>query len=461
MFQRSNLISAVSGVVWLWTGLSSAAADPAPAAGNDRPLPPLVPVPAPMDEQAIRTLMAQPHDINGMLPELGKLASPGTYRREVHFEHDGNKTDTRDLFVTISVVNRRFLVQQPHPEEEDDSLGALSVWTYDREQQVYRVWLGTADGRILEAQATVLPDSHIFELEFVESPAREDEAIEGTCEVLVDEDNTEMFVLEGESRRGQSRTAWKVVLTRLGEIDQALPEKNWIERNTLLFVLLVNGGWILLVVGACLIGWIVSRRRAEQRTSSLQEPAGELDLPFHADGDDSLADRLSGFPVMNIGRKKKLFNLIIAATPELTLFLFDYSYITGHGKNKRVRRQSVAAVESADLSLPEFHLRPERRLDAIGSLLGRQDIDFDDHPEFSSAFVLKSDVEQQTRDFFDQELLDFFSGQPDTSFEAAQGRFLFFRRWKQVKPHTREIRVFLGEAHALLRALQDRITRNS
>ena len=115
---------------------------------------------------------------------------------------------------------------------------------------------------------------------------------------------------------------------------------------------------------------------------------------------------------MNIGRKKKLFNLIIAATPELTLFLFDYSYITGHGKNKRVRRQSVAAVESADLSLPEFHLRPERRLDAIGSLLGRQDIDFDDHPEFSSAFVLKSDVEQQTRDFFDQELLDFFSGQP-------------------------------------------------
>jgi hypothetical protein len=357
------------------------------------------------------------------------------------------------------VVNRRFLVQQPHPQEEYDSLDAVSVWTYDQEQQAYRVWFGTDDGRILEAQGTPKLNPGFLDLEFTESQDNLGEVIEGSCEVPVD--NRDIFIVKGEFRRGQSRTVWKSKFSRQGDLGQALPEQNWIEKNTLLFVLLVNGGWIALVVIGCLIGWSVRRRRAEQRTSDLRETAEELDLEFHADGDESLTGRLSGFPIMNIGRKKKLFNLSVAATPEVTLFLFDYSYITGHGKSKRVRRQSVAVAESTDLLFPEFHLRPERRLDAIGSLLGRQDIDFDDHPEFSSTFVLKSDVEQETRDFFDPELLDFFSSQPDISFEAAPDRFVFFRRWKQIKPQTQEVRLFLGEAHALLRALQARLDRQS
>ena len=446
------------GLAWLWTGLT-AAADPAPVAGHVNPALPLPAIPAPMDAQAIRDLIAQPHASEGMQPELGSLARPGIYRREVQLEHDGNKRDIPTLFVTVTVVNRRFLVQQPHPQEEYDSLDAVSVWTYDQEQQAYRVWFGTDDGRILEAQGTPKLNPGFLDLEFTESQDNLGEVIEGSCEVPVD--NRDIFIVKGEFRRGQSRTVWKSKFSRQGDLGQALPEQNWIEKNTLLFVLLVNGGWIALVVIGCLIGWSVRRRRAEQRTSDLRETAEELDLEFHADGDESLTGRLSGFPIMNIGRKKKLFNLSVAATPEVTLFLFDYSYITGHGKSKRVRRQSVAVAESTDLLFPEFHLRPERRLDAIGSLLGRQDIDFDDHPEFSSTFVLKSDVEQETRDFFDPELLDFFSSQPDISFEAAPDRFVFFRRWKQIKPQTQEVRLFLGEAHALLRALQARLDRQS
>jgi len=458
VLQQANLILTCLSLAILWSG-TTALADPLQVAQNGRlPAPPAA-VPDPMDEQALRNLIAQPHESEDTIPELRKLARPGIYRRELTLIQDGQNTDTSTLVVTVTVVNRRFLVQQPHPEEQSRSLDAVSVWTYDRTQQNYRAWFGTSEGRILEARGTPVPRSRLFQLEFVKSPDRRDETIKGTCEVSGDEE--EFFILEGESRHGQSRTVWKAVFVRQGDIGDPLRGRNWIERNTLLFVLLVNAGWFLPFIIGCLIARRISRRRAEQRTGDFEEAASDLDLQFQPDGNTSLQNRLAGFPVMEIGRGRKLFNLIVAATPEVTLFLFDYSYVTGYGKNRRVRHQSVAAVESADLLLPEFHLRPERKLDVIGGLLGQQDIDFDDHPEFSRAFVLKSDVEQETRNFFDQQLLDFLSDQPDISLEASQGRFLFFRRWKLIKPEAQDVRQFLGETHTLLRTLQDRLARSS
>ena len=237
------------------------------------------------------------------------------------------------------------------------------------------------------------------------------------------------------------------------------PKRNWIEDNLVLFLVLVHGTWITLVVGGLLIAKAVVRRREEKRTNGLRAVAGELELTFLEDGDEALAERLSGLPLFDIGRGRTLKNLIVADTPDVQVALFDYVYITGRGKQKRVRRQTVAAVQSADLRLPDFHLRPERTLDAVGSLLGRQDIDFDDHPDFSKAFVLKSLSEQETRDFFDQGLLDFFVSRPDISFEAARGVFVYFRRWKRVEPQVAEMKGFLGEGYSVLQALRERLTR--
>ncbi len=237
-------------------------------------------------------------------------------------------------------------------------------------------------------------------------------------------------------------------------------EEGWIANNLVLFLVLVHGSWIILVVGGLLIARIVVRRREEKRTNGLRGVAEELELTFLADGDEALAERLSGLPLFDIGRGRTLKNLIVADTPEVKVALFDYVYITGRGKRRRVRRQTVAAVQAAELRLPEFHLRPERTLDAVGSLLGRQDIDFDDHPGFSKAFVLKSLSEQETRDFFDQGLLDFFVSRPDISFETASGVFVYFRRWKRVEPQVAEMKEFLGEGYSVLQALRERLARN-
>ena len=168
---------------------------------------------------------------------------------------------------------------------------------------------------------------------------------------------------------------------------------------------------------------------------------------------------MSEFPLFNIGRARELKNVIIADTAEAVISIFDYKYTTGHGKSQRNRRQTVVAVRSPELRIPIFHLRPEGMLDTLGDLLRRQDIDFVDHPEFSKLFVLKSESEDETRDFFDSPLLDFFASHRHIAFEASSGVFLYYRRWKRVAPTHEDLRNFLGEGLAAFRAINDRLGR--
>ena len=251
-----------------------------------------------------------------------------------------------------------------------------------------------------------------------------------------------------------------------GEVDQRDDEgkekrkEGWIVDNLALFLSVTYGSIIILVVGGLLLARHVVRVSEEKRTNGLRTVADELELTFLANGDEALAKRLSGLPLFDIGRGRTLKNLIVGETPDVKLALFDCVYITGHGRSKRTRRQTMAAIQSADLRLPEFHMSPERTLDVIGSLLGRQDIDFEDHPTFSKAFVLKSLSEQDMRDFFDQAVLDFFVSRPDISFEAASGVFVYFRGEKRVEPQVAEMKKFLGEGYSVLQALRERLARN-
>ena len=204
-------------------------------------------------------------------------------------------------------------------------------------------------------------------------------------------------------------------------------DNGWIENNILLFIALIQLAWIIPTLLIVLLVKAHVRRQEERRTLSLTEVADELNLDFQAAGDSDLTAELSGFPLFNHGRAKKLKNLINADTQELRIGIFDYQFTFGHGKRQRTRRLTAAVVRSSDLDLPASHLRPKRAvLDTLGSLFGRQDINFKHHPRFSESFVLKSDNEELIREFFDQELLEFFANNPNISFELQPGAFLFF-----------------------------------
>ena len=250
-----------------------------------------------------------------------------------------------------------------------------------------------------------------------------------------------------------------------GHVDQAIQHPGHDKRDDdsrgIFIAVTVN----LLVWIAIIAGIIIARRirkkRAAKRTAALQLVAGALDLEFQDTGDAQLQQDLSAFPLFSIGRAHKLTNLFVADTPALKINLFDYEYTTGHGKHKRIRRQTVAALQSAELTIPAFVMRPEGKLDMVGSLLGRQDIDFENHATFSKAFVLKSEDEPATREFFDSPLLDYFAAHSTISFEASEGTFLYFRRWQYVRPETGPLRDFLAEGYQAFQAIQERLGRTN
>jgi len=230
-----------------------------------------------------------------------------------------------------------------------------------------------------------------------------------------------------------------------------------VNAEDLIGVLGCCGSWGMIPV-IILIIYLVRRAKAKKRTETLSGLATELNLEFHPDGNEDLERQLAEFPLMNKGRKGKLTNVCAGGTDELRLWILDYRFITGYGKNRRVHRQTVVAMESSLLNLPEFRMRPERMFDRVGQMLGLQDIDFDEHLQFSQQFVLQSDMAEVTREFFDTGLLDFFAARPGCSFETRSGKFIVYRPRMLVTPD--KFQAFFEEGFRYYTALRERLERN-
>lgn len=212
-------------------------------------------------------------------------------------------------------------------------------------------------------------------------------------------------------------------------------------------------GIITLVV----LSIVFAAQQQKKRTAAMQEQAETLGLTFLEDGSGGLEQQLASFALMNRGRGRKYRNVVTASTDDVAIALFDYQYVTGHGKNRRTHNQSVAAIQSRHIRMPVFRARPEGLFDGVGSVLGFQDIDFDEHKAFSDAFVLKSEFEDETRRYFDLPLLDFFADKTKLTFEGQGQTFLFFERKHRTKPEN--IKFLLEESYRVFGALRDRASR--
>ena len=211
---------------------------------------------------------------------------------------------------------------------------------------------------------------------------------------------------------------------------------------------------IAMVIGAVLV---VHHQMEKKRRGELDEQAQAMGLTYVIDDDGSVFQRMSDFNLFQTGRSRKIKNLITGETDEVLLAIFDYQYTTGSGKNQQTSRQTVASMESELLEIPPFTMRPENMFHRIGGMLGMQDIDFDDSPDFSRAFLLKSPFEEQVRQFFDSEILNFFADRKGVCVEAQPGKLIFYRAGKRIKPV--ELTGFLEDGYQVFGLFADRKKR--
>ncbi|MFC1619848.1 hypothetical protein ACFL45_07875 [Candidatus Neomarinimicrobiota bacterium] len=215
---------------------------------------------------------------------------------------------------------------------------------------------------------------------------------------------------------------------------------------------------LAIVAGAAIVGgiiWLVIQYE-KKRTAALEAVASDIGLEFSAIKGDQLLERMQVFSLFNKGHGRKIKNVMKAEDENANLSIFDYQYTTGGGKHQHTHHHSVIAMESDALKLPEFSLRPENLFHKIGAAVGFQDIDFDDHPEFSEWFVLKGEDEEAIRNFFDAELRDFFALRKGTYIESAPGVFIYLHGGRK-KPE--QMREFITEGYMIYSTFAKRLSR--
>lgn len=127
------------------------------------------------------------------------------------------------------------------------------------------------------------------------------------------------------------------------------------------------------------------------------------------------------------------------------LMVLEYSYTTdvsagkshtnpGGSSKSDTHRQTVSCFKSSRVGFPEFQLCPRTIDSRILSVSGHQDINFDSHPDFSEAYVLRGSDEAAIRKLFSSSLLDHLVRSRGLSVEGSANRLIVYRAGTLVTP---------------------------
>lgn len=219
---------------------------------------------------------------------------------------------------------------------------------------------------------------------------------------------------------------------------------------------LINTG-ILAFAGFIVFLILMAKRKEKQRSIDLEKLSKRLNMTFSKDYNHELLTEMKVFDLFNKGHSQVIWNTMEYERDEIRMRYFDYRYRIGAGKNQSTHLFSVVTVKSDSLTVPKFALRKEGFFDRIGAAMGFDDIDFPENEQFSSLYMLKSNDEKNTREFFDRKLLDFFVTNPELSVECVPGMFMHAVHGRK---NIEEVDNFIQEGLLIYKELLERIKRD-
>jgi len=208
---------------------------------------------------------------------------------------------------------------------------------------------------------------------------------------------------------------------------------------------LVLGGVAVLGVGGTLLAQAMERKRRE----ALEGFCLMRGFRFEANrpgAETALAPLAEQF---RSGHSRKWGYTLTGALSGRPVTAFEYRWVTGGGKNSQRHNLHAILWETPNGKLPVFTLGPENLLTRLAAAFGGQDIDFDDSPEFSSAYRLRGEDEAAIRAFLTTDLRQFLTLTPGQRIAAGGTRFLWWRNGRLPKPE--QLEQFLMEGDAVAR----------
>ncbi len=215
---------------------------------------------------------------------------------------------------------------------------------------------------------------------------------------------------------------------------------------------------MLMIAATFVTVFSIKTKRNAQRREAMQNLSNTMAATYSQDDSYGLAQQLKGFDLFRRHRTKwfnngEINNVMRSTVGETEVFLFDYSYVVSTGKSSRRISQTVFFANDKKWYLPNFRMKPERWWHKLMSSMGMaQDIDFEENPEFSDKFWLKSDFESLVRQKFTPELQDFMLEKPPVNLEGENYYLLAYKPGKLLSPEA--AKVFFENCCALTRLMQ-------
>ena len=138
----------------------------------------------------------------------------------------------------------------------------------------------------------------------------------------------------------------------------------------------------------------------------------------------------------------------------------SYYQDRSNDSHRKLVRQTVVLLIDSELDLPQFDLDPKPKgahgvmLDFVSSLVGNiGEMEFEDDPEFSESFILRSWTGEATRILFTPTVRQAFVADQRWSVSASDSRLALYQRSTTVEPSERD--AFIQKALETLAVFQD------
>ena len=166
----------------------------------------------------------------------------------------------------------------------------------------------------------------------------------------------------------------------------------------------IFGGMILFVILLFVYSYYAAKKRAE----AIMAIAPRMGFTYR-DKAGHLKSEYTHLNLFSRGHSHRVINCLQGEKNGIEVSMADYHYTVGHGKGSTHYSQTICLIKDPSFDLPNFFVRRENKFfDYLGKLFGGQDINFPEDDRFSSAFVLQSKSEAETRNLFNQRVRDAF-----------------------------------------------------
>ena len=177
-------------------------------------------------------------------------------------------------------------------------------------------------------------------------------------------------------------------------------------------------------------------RSKANRPEQLSSLASKLEMQFESKDEFGLVKRLGDFRLFKKNGKKKMLNLMINQNFFLSTKVIVFDLEIRDDDNGEYSKQTVFFVESKELSLPHFFIRPEEFFDRVGKFLRLTDeIEFEEHPEFCKSYWVVSDDEALVRRMVTDDFARFFSIEKKWRLEGLNYYMIFYQNGKLFSPN--------------------------